>query len=54
MEATQGLDYSKVRAACIGRQTKAAADAYGMETYMAKQASIDSVLELVTELKKGC
>lgn len=51
VEATPGLDYRKVRAACIGKQTKAAADAYGMETYMAKQASIDSVLELVIELK---
>lgn len=50
-EATPGLDYTKVRAACIGKQTKAAADALGMETYMAKKASIDSVLELVIELK---
>lgn len=52
VEATPGLDYSKVRAACIGKQTKAAADAFGMETYMAKRATIDSVLELVTELKE--
>lgn len=51
VEATPGLDYRKVRAACIGKQTKAAADAYGMETYMAKRAAIDSVLELVIELK---
>ena len=50
-EATPGLDYTKVRAACIGKQTKAAADALGMETCMAKKASIDSVLELVIELK---
>lgn len=50
-EATPGLDYSKVRAACIGKQTKAAADAYGMETYMAEKATIDSVLELVIKLK---
>lgn len=52
-EAAPGLDYAKVRAACIGKQTKAAADAYGMETYMAKRAAIDSVLELVIELKKN-
>ena len=52
VEATPGLDYRKVRAACIGKQTKAAADAYGMETYMAKEAAIDSVLELVIELKQ--
>lgn len=53
VEATPGLDYGKVRAACIGKQTKAAAERYGMEAYMAKQASIDSVLELVIELKKN-
>lgn len=52
VEATPGLDYRKVRAACIGKQTKATADAYGMETYMAKEAAIDSVLELVIELKQ--
>lgn len=52
VEATPGLDYKKVRAACIGKQTKAAADAWGMETYMANRASIDSVLDLVIELKE--
>lgn len=52
VEATTGLDYSKVRAACIGKQTKAAADTYGMDTYMAKQATIDSVVELVISMKK--
>lgn len=53
VEATPGLDYGKVRAACIGKQTKAAADSYGMETYMAKKATIDSVLDLVVELKNS-
>lgn len=48
--ATPGLDYTKVRAACIGKQTKAAADVHGMETYMAKEASMDSLVELVIEL----
>ncbi len=49
--ATHGLDYSKVRAACIGKQTKAAADALGMETYMSECARIDSLVQLVIELK---
>ena len=31
VEGTKGLDYTKVKAACIGKQTKAAADAYGMQ-----------------------
>ncbi len=52
VEGTEGLDYTKVRAACIGRQTKAAADAYGMETYMAKKADIDSLVELVETIKE--
>lgn len=49
VEATPGLDYTRVTAACIGKQTKAAADAYGMETHVAKKATIDSVVELVIE-----
>lgn len=52
VQATPGLDYTKVRAACIGKQTKAAADEWGMETYMAEKATIDSVLDLVIELKE--
>ena len=54
VEATPGPDYTKVTAACIGKQTKAAADAYGMKTYMAERATIDSVVELVIRMyKKG-
>lgn len=52
MNATQGIDYTKVKAACIGKQTKAQADFYGMRTFMAKEATIDSLVELVIELKK--
>ena len=50
VSATGGLDYTKVTAACIGKQTKSAADQYGMKTYMAKQADIDSLIELVSEI----
>ena len=46
VEGTKGLDYTKVKAACIGKQTKAAADAYGMQTCMAKKATIESLIEL--------
>ena len=52
VEAVPELDYSRVKAACIGKQTKAAADKYSMETYMSKEASIDRLLELVIELKR--
>ena len=50
VEATPGLDYTNVTAACIGKQTKAAADTYGMKTYMAEKATIDSVVELVIKM----
>lgn len=49
-QATEGLDYTKVRAACIGRQTQAAADALGMQTYVAREATIESLAQLVEEL----
>ena len=49
---TKGLDYSLVRAVCIGPQTKKAAEELGMETYMAKEATIDSLVELALELAK--
>ena len=52
MEGTPGVDYTKVRAACIGKQTKAAADAYGMQTAMAEKATIDSLISLVEEMKR--
>ena len=53
VKACPDLDYTKVTAACIGKQTKAAADAWGMKTYMAEKATIDSVLELVQRLENN-
>lgn len=53
VRACEGLDYSKVTAACIGKQTKAEADKYGMKTFMAKKATMDSVSELVEEILTG-
>lgn len=52
VQATEGLDYSKVKAACIGKQTEAEAARYGMETYVAEEATMDSLLELVCNMKK--
>jgi uroporphyrinogen III methyltransferase/synthase len=49
---TQGLDYKTVTAACIGKQTKAAADALGMRTFMAKEATIDALVELAVEINQ--
>ncbi len=52
--ATEGLDYSRVRAVCIGRQTAAAAADLGMETYTAQEATIDSLVECVQTTVKKC
>ena len=49
-QAAKGLDYSKVKAVCIGRKTRAAADALGMITYMSEKPTMDSVVEKVSEL----
>ena len=51
VEGTGCEDYSGIRAACIGKQTKAAADAYGMKTDMAEKATIDSLISLVIRMK---
>ncbi len=44
------MDYSRVKAVCIGKQTKAAADGFGMQTWMSKEASIDSLIAKLLEL----
>lgn len=51
-EAVSGIDFSAVTAACIGKQTKATADSYGMNTYMAEKATIESVVDLVISLRR--
>ena len=48
---TKGMDYSKVTAACIGRQTAQTAEKYGMKCYVAKKATLDSLVELIGEIK---
>ncbi|EET62349.1 porphyrin biosynthesis protein HemD [Marvinbryantia formatexigens DSM 14469] len=52
-ESVPGLDFTKVRAVCIGRKTKAAADELGMETFMAEEPSMDAVVRLVEKLAGG-
>lgn len=46
-----GLDFSRVTAACIGKQTAKEASLHGMTVYTAEKATIDSVVDLVIELK---
>ena len=49
-QATKGLDFFLVRAVCIGKQTKQAADELGMQSWMSEKATMDSVLDKVKEL----
>lgn len=51
-QAAKGLDFSKVQALCIGKQTKAAADHYGMQTFMAEQPTLEAMVALAKERKK--
>ena len=44
---TEGMDLSGLKAVCIGRQTRAAADALGMETRMAEKATLDALVDAV-------
>ena len=50
-EAVKGLDFSKVKAACIGKQTRAQAEEYGMQTWIAEKATMDSLVQLVIDMK---
>ena len=45
--SASGLDLTGVRAVCIGRQTEAAAAEYGMRTWTAEKATLDSLIECV-------
>lgn len=49
-ETTKGLDYSLVRAICIGKQTEDQAKKFGMKTVRAKEATIDSLVEALKEI----
>lgn len=49
-QAAKGIDFSKVKAICIGKKTKEAADLLGMETFMSKEATMDSMVDLIKEL----
>ncbi|MDO4632840.1 MAG: uroporphyrinogen-III C-methyltransferase [Eubacteriales bacterium] len=49
-EAAGELDYTKITAVCIGRQTQAAAAALGMKTIVSDKATMDSVVEKIAEI----
>ena len=41
------IDYTKIKAVCIGAQTAAEAGKYGMQITISKEASMDSMMELI-------
>lgn len=45
----KNLDYTTIRAVCIGEQTATEAMKYGMQIVVSKEASIDSMMELILE-----
>lgn len=47
------VDFAKVNAVCIGKQTLATAEGYGMKCTMSKKATTDSLLEAVVDFKNA-
>ncbi len=46
-ESLKGMDFTKVNAVCIGKQTEAAAKEYGMKTWTASKATLKDLVECV-------
>jgi len=49
VQAVKDLDYHQVKAICIGRQTQAAAEEYGMQTSTSEKASLDSLVQCLKD-----
>ena len=45
-------DHSSVKAVCIGHQTAAEAEKYGMPTYIAEEATLDSLVKKLEEIRE--
>ena len=45
----EGADLSRIKAICIGRQTRTAAEAQGMQTRMAEKATLGALLDAVVQ-----
>lgn len=50
--AAEGASLSKIRAACIGRQTAKTAEKYGMQCYIAEKATLDALTELILRMER--
>ncbi len=47
------IDFTRIKAVCIGSQTREAAAALGMQTWVSEKATADSLIECVTELHRS-
>lgn len=45
------MDYTKIKAICIGEQTAAMAEKYGMQIQVSKKATIDSMIETLSDVQ---
>lgn len=52
VKMVKDIDYTKVKAVCIGEQTAQEAEKYGMVTFVAEKATIDSMVECFLRLNK--
>jgi uroporphyrinogen III methyltransferase/synthase len=50
VHATGAMNYGLVNAVCIGEQTRSEAEKHHMKTWMAKKATIDSLVETIEEI----
>ncbi|HVI40746.1 MAG TPA: uroporphyrinogen-III synthase, partial [Anaerovoracaceae bacterium] len=50
VKMAKDIDYTKVKALCIGEQTAREARKYGMQTFIAEEASIDSMVDCLLTL----
>lgn len=52
VNAVPDADYTKIKAACIGKQTAGEAEKYGMQTFISEEATMDSLCELVIRMRE--
>ena len=49
LAATRGMDYNHCRCVCIGNQTKTAAEKLNLSCFVSKEASMESLFDLILE-----
>ena len=50
VQAAGDMDFSVVRAICIGEQTRQTAKSFGMRTWMSEEAGTDSLIRCLMEV----